>query len=536
MKVYVPILGLEKIGLSNIQLLKIRNLNGPGSSTLPPATNVNLELSDLLIKIDNIYSGCKLVKNSSSLNAVFKLPGLNDPKIFRGQMNLNSIGLGLLIEAFEQTKDHSYISNFEIVCATGIIEKYPTDKQISEGRFLDNRTGDIGKKFDCFIEFIKNEDLVNAKSAFIYSGKSENIKLNEKLDNSKLKNIEIIHINNFNELPGKLYEKKLKKVVLLVPVFSLFLFIISFLSQNPDIDPCMELLEAVNIKNNEELPFVVDACDDLEVEDSESRTALDIAVQNRDSQAAELLIRSGAQVNLAEYSENSLLFAKSVCEKPIYPVNSYNNLEKNSGMWGIFWEGQLPVFSIKYSMFDKNNGALECSIYKGEPYSGAHFYINMLSEPDIRGLVFKTMFMYSPETTYNNENGESVIQAIEFSISMFSGGKRYELALQWMNVGENAPQWRYWEPESQWIGLGIENRLPPDTWNELMIEGNFESGRTEYVKFIINGNEFNLNKKVLPVAFTVTQDYLAVACQLDSNFRSDPYKVFIKDIILEKKH
>ena len=85
MDVYVPILGLDKLGLDNIQLLDIRNLDAPGHSTLPPATNVNHSLANLLLQIDTIYAARKhkQIKSRKELNAVFKFPNLNNPEIFQ---------------------------------------------------------------------------------------------------------------------------------------------------------------------------------------------------------------------------------------------------------------------------------------------------------------------------------------------------------------------------------------------------------------------------------------------------------------------
>ena len=149
MDVYVPILGLKKFGLDPLQLLEVRNTDAPSISTLPPATNVNHSLQNLLMLIDNIYGTRKdrHIRNKKELHTVFKFPTLNNPEIFHGQYQLDSIGLGILIKAVDATKLHSVKCRFDFVCVTGVIKKYPSDKEIISGDFLNDATGEIDRKF-----------------------------------------------------------------------------------------------------------------------------------------------------------------------------------------------------------------------------------------------------------------------------------------------------------------------------------------------------------------------------------------------------
>jgi hypothetical protein len=56
-----------------------------------------------------------------------------------------------------------------------------------------------------------------------------------------------------------------------------------------------------------------------------------------------------------------------------------------------------------------------------------------------QAFVVRLSFWYSPPSTFNNTGQASVVQGIEFSFSKWQAETRYELALQWQNVGTGAP-------------------------------------------------------------------------------------------------
>src|SRR5262249_55886360 len=131
--------------------------------------------------------------------------------------------------------------------------------------------------------------------------------------------------------------------------------------------------------------------------------------------------------------------------------------------------------------------SLRCSITGGAPYSNVHCYRNLLPEPAATAFTLTLSFWFSPTTTFNNQGGSSVIQALEFTMNKWQQSKRYEFALQWQNVGDGAPQWRYWVPnQSAWVSLGISDTLAGNQWHVLMLEGDINNGQVHYQRFTID--------------------------------------------------
>jgi hypothetical protein len=129
-----------------------------------------------------------------------------------------------------------------------------------------------------------------------------------------------------------------------------------------------------------------------------------------------------------------------------------------------------------------------------------------------------------------------VIQAIEFTANEWRSGKRFELALQWLNVGDGAPCWCYWDPqqtEDRWQTLPISAQLAPNKWHLLEIEGAIRSDATVYERFVINGEAHALGISVPAEPATGEQDKVAVGIQLDGNSRQDDYEVLLDQVSLD---
>jgi ankyrin repeat protein len=543
MDVYVPILGLEKYGLDPIQLLEIRNLDAPGGSTLPPATNVNSSLVNLLLHIDSIYATQKKreIKHRKKLHAVFRFPNLTNPEIFQGQHMLQSLGLGLITKAYDFTKKSRCHARFDFICATGVIKKYPTENDIIKGDFLDDSTGDIESKLVLFITYIKENNLSAKRAAFIYSGKSTEEKLARRLKEAGLCNVEVKRADNFIQIVGYLFEvKAVKSLFFIIPPLMILAAGIFFLLYIMlPADPCLALLEAVKTKNTKQINRLLRQCDNLEIKDSGEKTALIYALDNKDIQTAGLLIDRGAEVNLAAWRGNRyyIEFLRKACSKPIFQFPALTCLEEQAVLWGVYWEDNLPHF-CKANLFltpteTTKEKVLQLSLLGGEPYAFAHFYLNLQPENTAQNFLFSTDLKLLQETTYNNFEGDSRVQALEVSVNKFYKEKRYELALQWQNVGMGAPQWRYWEPEKGWVGMGLSYELKAKVWHTLCLAGRISNDSVYYTYFTIDGQKYSIDKSAASTAVPYSKDFLAVALQLDGNYKVDPYTIYVKNINLE---
>lgn len=219
------------------------------------------------------------------------------------------------------------------------------------------------------------------------------------------------------------------------------------------------------------------------------------------------------------------------------PPPSAENLDRYVQDWKVFVEG-LPTAEIKSATDPSLDGeSLQCSNKGGEPYSNVHCYLNLPPEPDVSSFTLSMSFLFRPKTTCNNQNGSvSTVQALEFSMSNWTNGQRYELALQWQNVGEGAPQWRYWDPhqaeEKRWkpVNTNITQCLDADEWHTLQLEGSTNGINVYYNSFTIDNQTYVLNFSTARVKTPGETDRLAIAVQLDGNAEQTPYDLFIDKV------
>jgi hypothetical protein len=119
--------------------------------------------------------------------------------------------------------------------------------------------------------------------------------------------------------------------------------------------------------------------------------------------------------------------------------------------------------------------------------------------------------------------------------------KRYEFALQWQNVGDGAPQWRYWDPSqpesNRWqpITPPITQCLQGESWHTFVLEGEIVSGQVHYQSFTIDGKHYILDLIIPPVSIPGEPDRLAIAFQLDGNATASPYDVFVDQVNFVRK-
>jgi hypothetical protein len=135
----------------------------------------------------------------------------------------------------------------------------------------------------------------------------------------------------------------------------------------------------------------------------------------------------------------------------------------------------------------------------------------------------------------------SVIQGIEFTMNKWLQPNRYEFAWQWQNVGDGAPQWRYWDPHqpgsNRWVPLTppITQCLQGEQWHALILEGELIDGQVHYSKFTIDGEGHDMGITIPPIAEPGEPDRLAIAIQLDGNFAESPYDVYIDQVSFIRK-
>jgi hypothetical protein len=215
------------------------------------------------------------------------------------------------------------------------------------------------------------------------------------------------------------------------------------------------------------------------------------------------------------------------------PSSQTENLEQSVEDWGGYCE-RTPTWNIEnVPSTASSDGALRCALTGGEPYSNIHCYRNLLAEPQAVAFDLNLNFSFPP-TTCNNQGSDSTIQAIEFAMNKWQDGKRYEWALQWQNVGEGAPQWRYWDAnqQDQWVPIGAEIEeicLSGGQFHTLSLQGDIVNDQIHYKRFILNDQTVEMDITIAPIQDSV-DDKLAVAIQLDGNAEETPYYVDIDNV------
>jgi len=237
---------------------------------------------------------------------------------------------------------------------------------------------------------------------------------------------------------------------------------------------------------------------------------------------------------LSPISREQATIKAMVCDQgATHPPSSITqDLDIDAQDWGTFCEGSPTWLKESVATPSIDGRSLRCSITGGTPYSNVHCYRNLLPEPAAAVFTLTLSFWFSPTTTFNNQGSPSTIQALEFTMNKWHQSKRYEFALQWQNVGDDAPQWRYWDPHQiePWVSLGITDTLEGQQWHSFILEGEILNGQVHYQRFIIDQQSQNLNITVPPASAPGEPDRLAVAIQLDGNFVASPYDVFIDEV------
>ena len=223
------------------------------------------------------------------------------------------------------------------------------------------------------------------------------------------------------------------------------------------------------------------------------------------------------------------------------PTGSFiqSGLDEDASKWGVYTDGLgTPTWAMENVSTPSLDGkSLRCAITGGEPYSNVHCYRNLPAIPSSNTFALRMSFLYRPVSTFNNVGGDSIVQGLEFTMNKWDQGLRYEWAVQWDNVDVGAPKWRYWDPSqaSPWVDLGISGSVSGEEWHTLLLEGRIHEGQLEYFSFLLDsqGVVFLFPPPIAPVSTPGELDRLAVAVQLDGNYKETPYELFIDQVSLE---
>jgi hypothetical protein len=223
------------------------------------------------------------------------------------------------------------------------------------------------------------------------------------------------------------------------------------------------------------------------------------------------------------------------------PSSDVVNLDTDADHWGIFCEGAPAGLKAQAATPSVDGISLHCAITGGAPYSNVHCYRNLVADPFANKFELEMLFWFSP-TTCNNQGAPSVVQALEFTMSKWQQGKRYEFALQWQNVGEGGPQWRYWDPNrpeaDRWVSFNppltqcLQGGFASEQIQPFALRGEIVDDQVHYTRFTIsNGNvdaeSHILDITVAPASAPSESDRLALAVQLDGNAQETPYDFYL---------
>jgi hypothetical protein len=213
------------------------------------------------------------------------------------------------------------------------------------------------------------------------------------------------------------------------------------------------------------------------------------------------------------------------------------DLEQNIDDWGVFCEGAPNWAKSNIATPSLDGRSLRCGITGGAPYSNVHCYRNLPAETFTTQFTLTLSFWFSPTTTFNDQGGNSVVQALEFSISKWRNAQRHEFALEWRNIGTGAPQWHYWDPHAtpdRWVSLGITDPsallLVSNSWHNFELAGEIVNGQARYRRFVIDSHEYQLTQVAAPAIEPGSPDRLAIAVQLDGNAAETPYDLIIDQV------
>jgi hypothetical protein len=212
-------------------------------------------------------------------------------------------------------------------------------------------------------------------------------------------------------------------------------------------------------------------------------------------------------------------------------ISSPSDLEENLSQWNIYHDqGFTDGTLTSVSNPSMDGAALQVQMGAGQPYAGVQAYRNMASDDNAKSFSLDTSFYFSDATP---------IQALEFTMSTWVKGQRYEWALQWQVVQDGGPQqglaqsWRLWNG-SRWVNTGSQQILAPNTWHTLNLHGVIDNGRVHYSSFNCDTVKANLTNYSFAPVSSADNDKVAVGAQLDGNAFETPYNITLEQVHLSE--
>lgn len=226
------------------------------------------------------------------------------------------------------------------------------------------------------------------------------------------------------------------------------------------------------------------------------------------------------------------------------------NLEEHAKLWEIYEEnnpqGEKPACDPPFlSMLAGANANVLCLTRGGARYTNCHFYAN-LPPTEAKNFTFSLKFFIENLRSCNNAQGIiSIPQALEFTISSWTGTERYEWAVQWENVGDGSqwqgdpPAWRIWTHQTidsnypDWLPIiNAGNKcLSEDEWHTLRLEGRIAAGKVVYESFTVDNNFWDLSAYSYKAVVDKTPKRVAVAVQLNGNGLGERYTIYVDQVI-----
>ena len=131
------------------------------------------------------------------------------------------------------------------------------------------------------------------------------------------------------------------------------------------------------------------------------------------------------------------------------------------------------------------------------------------------------------------------VQALTFSVNRRMNNQRYEISLQYEAVGDGSlqqgtpPTWRIWSGQD-WRLTQIKQKplIEEGKWYWLDLQGEIVKGQLHYIRFVLNGTPYPLNKYANPVPLQ-TKDGLDLGVQLAGDAQGDPYSIYLDDVNLK---
>jgi hypothetical protein len=255
-----------------------------------------------------------------------------------------------------------------------------------------------------------------------------------------------------------------------------------------------------------------------------------------ESKVAHLLTRRAAVTGLAG-GFAALTMGRAGMAAPSH--GHLSKLETEPDQWKIWVDpGDAPPDAVWYDapalVEDGSHPALKIAINGGtRPYTHIHAYRTLEALPAATRFTLKMDWKFS-DTTWNNEGAASTIQMIEPAMNTWTGSERYEWALQWQNVADgsdqdgDAPAWRIWN-ENSWQATGFSQRLEPNRWHRLQLDGSLAPSMVQYERMISDDVEIALPISV-PATPAVEPARSAVTMQLGGNYQEDPYHCLIRRV------